>query len=374
MKKGLVFLFLLAAVAYAETQSKQAITIGYGTTGVSTLDTDSLNAAGTWTAYRFQPEYSLTVASVTVVKSAQTGALVTADFSAEIYSDIATVPGTSLATCLPPNSVPVNNSTTTFHTCNYAVTAGNYYWVVLKNLNASPAANFMSYQTSHSGMSLRVGANWNSFRTTDSGANWTQNVAGAGGWRIEYSDGSFGGTAVKAGTVTGNIFDTTELGIVFTIPSDWPTLNVAGAMGALSKTGAPGAANIALYEGTNVVATSSTSVILSTSIATTLDYHSFYFPTVQTMLPGSTYRLTFREGTVGDGSGNRYNHYVITMVDTSTTTTNTMPFGGTMRATTLSGGAWTDSTTSVSAISVILDANNPFDFSAGGTRANAFFK
>lgn len=374
MKKGLVFLFFVAAIAYGETQSKHAITIGYATTSLSTLDTRSLNASGTWLALRFQPEYSLTVSSITVVKSGQTGVLAAADFSCEIYSDVAAVPGTSLATCLPPNAVPVNGSTTTFHTCNYAVTAGNYYWAVLKNLNATQASNFMTYQTSQNGMSLRVGGQWNSFRTTDSGANWTQNVIGAGGWRIEYNDGSFGGTAVKQGTATGSIFDTTEIGIVFTVPSDWPTINVAGVLGALSKTGSPGVANVALYTGSSVVETSSTSVILSTSIATTLDYHSFYFPTVQALSAGETYRLTFREGTIGDGSGNRYNHYLITLVDTSTTTLNTMSFGGTLRSTSLSGGVWTDGTSTASAISVILDSNNPFDFSAGGTRANAFFK
>lgn len=167
----------------------------------------ALNAAGTWDALGFIPPEALTVSELRFYIADVVGAPVAADISVELQADSATTPGqpsgTALATIALAAAPTVGwRSVPGFAT---ALTAGQQYWFVIKNLNAAPATNYISVGS----FSIPSGPVWSAAEygwsqrgTTNSGASWPSNYRtnDGGAIRVRFTSGLIMGVPIHSHT------------------------------------------------------------------------------------------------------------------------------------------------------------------------------
>lgn len=270
------------------------------------------NAAANWNAYSILLDTDRQLSKVRIYCTT-TGAPIAADFRCELYSHSSTTgaPNASIETATVPGSVS-NGLWTEWTGFTTTLVANTMYWLVFKNLNASPTVNF--YGTNHHGnnsmyaqMGCDITSNWGWAKrsTTNSGTSWAVAVLTAmASFRAEFSDGYFEGFPLGART-NAQVYGTREAGAYFISP-DVP-LNVKGIAMPLTRTGSPaGQPRYRLYVNGVLQATTGTITASALVITTGFGYYPLFFSTVITIPPGSTVRVVCCDSNSGDTSTNRY--------------------------------------------------------------------
>lgn len=293
---------------------------------VPSVNTFNTNAAGNWMALSFIAE-GRTLSKVWTFLHGTGGSIAAADITCSLQgADSSGNPdGTSIET-RPATSV-ASTAWNKFEGFTTALTAGRQYFLVFKNIHATPASNWVNFRTVY-GVPREVGAfgntgryNWGRKTSTDSGAAWSA-LGPSGTYAVEYSDGVMRGVPIEdaATTVAGTgIYNTREIGTRFTAPVN-VKLNVRGvAMLHSGMTGAPtGTFRHRLYStSSNFPGTEPTLLATSVDLHPTAlnpqaDYQFGIFSTPIELTPGVQYLATIGETTQTDASTNRYNARLVT--------------------------------------------------------------
>ncbi len=332
----------------------------------------SINAAATWVAFSFIAAHA-SLNEITVANTL-TGTLAAADITCSIYTDGAGgVPGTNLETqnCA---ATPVGgfNTWTGFTT---SLTVGDRYWAVFKNLNGTPASNFLGMRYPAAGaFPITAGSNviqgWAKRHSTDSGSTWAAgNVAGSAAVFLAYDtagtpvyDG-FSGYSTAIST-TERVYGGREYGVIFTTPSTG-NFNVTGANFFLYRNGTPTVdAVYKLYEGTTLVATSENNPINNTASGAVY-WTSLAFSSTITLTNNTSYRLVIAEPSNSDTSSNYYATYRY-LLSTVTGVQNVLPFNGSLQQTYYNGSSWTEDSGYICPFGLILDVDAEIESSGGG--------
>lgn len=324
----------------------------------TTTSSRNVNAAGTWSAYSFVLDRALTLNKVRFFLG-QTGSPVAGDYKLEIYSDSSTgLPNASLATATAPASVG-NNVWVEWAGLSLACSAHTQYWLVLKNLNATPSTNFFSVNRVQGGGTLVAGDpqvfGWSALLTTNSGSSWTNDVTSAAGPRLEFSDGSFAGLPLQGSIGSLQVYSARESGVKFTSPA--VSLRVRGAALGISRNGTPtGRPRYRIYN-------ADTNVLLATTMDTpqalvigssSSPWLPLFFSDVIALPASTPLRLVLSETTQSDASTNRYQARVFTTENDA----NSKALCGSYYSTlsTDGGSSWADTDTEVVPFALILDS------------------
>jgi hypothetical protein len=249
-----------------------------------------------------------------------------------------------------------------------AVTAGTQYWIVLKNVNGTPASNYPTWNLLYAVTGgLSAGTIWNITRkvSIDSGSTWTGATARGdyAGYRIEHSDGSFYGLPVSsaAGEVTNVVYSAREVGAKFTSPSG--IMNVWGVQMSIGKGGSPtGSPLCKIYTGASSSPTLlATGTQIPNALVGTYAFHYFPFSAVVQIPANTVVRVVTAESSQSDASGNNYRGQYVYTVENSATSKALMPWGGCVQTYSTDGGAnFTETDTKCPVFSFVLDATSPF--------------
>lgn len=339
------------------------------------VSTTQVNAAANWFAISFVPDSARTLSEVSVFVSAIAGTLGGSDITADLYDSTGAsgAPGSALAdTGKVPTSTITAAAWYRFTGFTVALTAGQNYWIVFKNVNGVPATNNCTFRFVTNGVTpYLMGSALNRFgwgmgSSTNSGSTWAVNATRAG-CRIAYADGSYDGMPISnstTGVVGDGVYAARESGIKFTSPAN-ASLRVYGAslyVGA--KTGSPtGNIRLGLWTGPGAspVNQGYAGAIPSTSLAGSPQWISAYFASPIVIPPSMICRITLGESTQSDASTNRYNMHEVTW-DTDANSQILLPWNGTATKTYFDGSSWTDSPlgTSMFGHALLLDTAGEF--------------
>lgn len=342
----------------------------------SSGSTTTLNSAGTWIACGFTVPEALTLNNARMCFGVKTGTIVAADVTASLYSTTAT----SGSTIFKPNalldgprncdSAPTAVGFYSFSGFTYALSANTLYWIVIKNVHATPASNYprVMYNTIKGHNYNYAAGNSTIYDqlTTDSGTTWT-NSGRHQSLRVGFSNGDYYGClfgSASFSTTAGGygVYSTREEGMKFTTPAN-VALNVRGvgiAAGGFSGT-PTGEPRIRLYTG-------STPTLIATANCFRKPSGQYYpqvewFDDVYTIDPETVVRITLGETTQSDTSSNYYRTNLIPL-DTDSNSVGLLPYGAC--ATYYNGTSWSDSSSNLIPAWLILDDQGEFTASGGG--------
>jgi hypothetical protein len=325
--------------------------LGWISTAPSGAVTTQLNAAANWLAFSFVPDQNRTLSAVRAFVSAVAGSLASTDITCSLYDSTGTVgvPGSAIESKLPAGAIS-GAGWVDFTGFTTALTAGQMYWVVFKNVNAVPATNNVTFRfVSTVGPYALTGDTVNRFgwhvgTSVNSGGAWTATPARSG-VRIAYSGGLYDGLPVSnsgnAGVGDG-VYSTRESGIKFTSPAN-VILNVAGiALYVGSKVASPtGNMQFGLWTGSPPVNLAYTTAIPGAANVTAQWIYG-YFASTQVIKPSTICRVTLGETTQSDASTNRFVLREVSW-DTDANSVALLPWNGTGTKTYFDGSNWTDS-------------------------------
>lgn len=281
------------------------------------LSNTNVNAAATWAAIGFLATESKTLNKVRIFLT-KSGSPVAADYRLEIYDTSTTTghPNSSLATATVPGADPPGGTFVEWTGLSLALSANTQYWLVLKNLNASPATHFFTVRylnTIHGEhFGNTSGQHWASQNkaTANSGGSWSHNARDVAGYRLEFADGTFAGMPLTDTTSTPQVYSSREWGALFTAPA--ADLVVAGVSMTIRKVGTPtGVPRYRIYQDINA----GTRVLRGTTAAaqngpwdtgTPGPWQALYFSAPVTIAAGLPTRVVLSETTQADASGNRF--------------------------------------------------------------------
>lgn len=375
----LVFLALLLPSIVA-AQPLQPVTLGwFPHSGFGGTELVNLNSSTKRACQSFIIEDSgKTLKHAKMWVSGKTGTPSASEIKWTLRADSAGFPGSDIEeenTSATPNSGAYMESDA-FST---ALTAGTRYWLCLRNSNASPGSNYIGVRFAGQSSEGKPGLaqvhssdqrwGWAFGDSSDSGSTWAAASASSIVMRFEMSDGSFYGlnTTNNWGpdTTAGcRIYGSQEAGAKFTVPADWPGINIrcVGMRAGWAGTVPAGGLRYRLYTGTSTTPTATTAVMPAANILFD-GYKPLCFDSVQTVAPGTVVRLTAGVASGGDSS----NYLSIQGMQFEDTAANkaATAFGG-LSQTCLASGSWTDTANRVPTLAVSLDHTAPFDVPSGG--------
>ncbi len=358
-------------------QHRSAVFLGFLNVGAASTSTFALNTApsggfsASWLAFGWNPSESKTVNAIKAFVSAVAGTLAATDLVCDIYSDTAgTGPNASLASSSTVTATPTGAAWVEFTGFSLAMTAGTQYWIVVRNANAAPATNAPTYRygqnNSFHGAAQTSGSTWGSGCTrtsTNSGGTWAGQNGATGGWRVQYSDGTYDGLPFSnvanlavASATTGK----QAVGVQFVSPPNG-VLNIRGATMCFNKASTPGGAFFQLYNASTLIGTSST--IPAGNVTGTQMYPAYFSSTV-VVQPGTTLNLVLCDATTADANTKGYTQQAYT-VDNNANSFALMPFEGTLKLTTttdytVGAPSFATDQTQIVPFSLILDSTGEF--------------
>lgn len=243
----------------------------------------------------------------------------------------------------------------------YTLTPGQLYWVVVKNITATPASNYPTVTFSYGQMPIWVNTDATQCRfykkATSDGSTWGSAAGTVASIMFGFSDGSWVGSPV----VTSAYFSTSgvdraytgvELGGVMTTP-DNVMLNVVGIWGWIRKIGSPGDLQLKLYLGQSLFAQCIDVPAAQTSTSAASISGFFSRPVV---LPPKAKIRIMHTSTAGDNTSNYY--YLSGQTYDSNYPDNAPSVVDTY--TRLASGTFTDTAGKCPAMALLLDGANPF--------------
>lgn len=359
---------VMCAAAYAQPRVGPQIYWPYPIDDTTTSNL-ALSAAATWGAVGFIASGSRTLSEIHIAIVSTTGSLTSGDLRLALYANNGAKPGTEIEG-INSSGTPSSgwNSITGFGT---SVTAGTAYWIVYRNMDATPASNFFTVSrrtisaSGVGGVASTTNMNqWSAANSTDSGTNWTRSV-NISPIVLVWSDGTREGFPITGGTQC-QIYSARECGLLFN--TGGTALRVAGVAGMVSKTGTPtGAARFRIYEGSGASRTLiATTTGTSSDGTTTVGYMSLLFGSTQILKANTTYTVALAETTQSDASTNRLNVSGYAVKSDSTALMSSMFGGGTSYTLTTNGSTWSDTANEYPHITLLLDTSRPFVIPNGG--------
>jgi hypothetical protein len=344
--------------------------------------TQAINGASTWCAFSFQAK-SANLNEIHIFVYSVTGTVVAADITCDIYSDSSGVPNSSIESknCSTSLSAQGFYKWTGF-TSTYTV--GTQYWAVFKNVNGTPASNYVTFRFASNGCYLNAitGSNpsygWH--KRLWNGTNWTtSNATSAPGIIIVYDTSTvaqYDGVALNVITTesTDKTYSNLEVGVKFTTPTNGK-FRVIGATFFIFRNGTPtGNLRYRLYNGTSLVDTTVSTVGNGNTGNGVAQWISLFFSSTNVLDSNTVYRLTISESTQSDSSSNYYSTYAYT-VGTDTGYSSLLPFNGTLQKTAYNGSSWTDTSSIIYPFGLILENEQALDAAAssGGAHSIGFF-
>ena len=190
------------------------------------------------------------------------------------------------------------------------------YYIVLRNANASPTANYMTYRYAGANSGpiqyfQPTNYGWIKAHSTNGGTSWTSRQPQQPTVRLEYSDGTFEGFAFEeSGTLgSGNfkVYSNRELGTQFTTP---PNACLCAAGVAMSNTTVVGSPTANPYYRLYVGASSPALLAQTHSIPKgqfgSNAWRSAFFGHPVLIGPSTTCTVTLAEETNADADTNYY--------------------------------------------------------------------
>lgn len=365
----LAWLMSVGVVYSTTTQIRSAPMIGNLQGAGLSASTTALSAANTWYGLSFTPSEDKTLSKVKFYVTAVSGTLAATDVRCDVYDSSTGSPGTSQANTTTVTSTPTGAGWVECTGFSYALTAGKLYWIVIKNMNGTPASNNFTVQSFAGAFSGTMDAHsahnpWSRKTTTD-GSTWgTTTSTGVGGMRLEYSDGSMDGLPIQttANTAVGDgVYSGRMVGSYFTMPTN-ASVNVrCVAMYIIKGAGSPtGYPVFKLYSGTSSPTLMATSANIGTASTdfTNGGIHYGCFSSSQNLVGGTVYRVVLAETTQSDASSARYNTTIVTIENSAGSKALTL-FGSTQK-TYYDGATWTETDTDYAPFGLILDTDTPF--------------
>lgn len=255
-------------------------------------------------------------------------------------------------------------------------TAGQRYWLVLRNTSATPSANFVvfDYRDILGPDSPQYGIAMATKAAT--GTSWSVSKRVWGGIHMTFTNGGeFGIPAIYSGLQTGYVYGGGTTGRIagfnFTVPGGYG-LRVRGFSTILNRTGSGCALQPMIINYTsNTIVASGYAVPSGTLYRSSGSVQSFWFNSAVTLQPGTQYRIVLRDPDGTSTSSNCWRYAVIRMYDA--TELNKIPFGIVACESTNGGSTWTDHTTNlyVPAVAMLLLEDGSYVYvqpgSGGGT-------
>lgn len=350
----------------------------------ATTSTFQLSTANNWLGFSFFAIGSRTVNTVRAFISAVAGTLANTDITCEIQTDSSGLPSGANPSGGAAQSLASAITTSGWQTWSgftAALTDGQLYWMVFKNVNALPGTNNVTFRWGAAGSAPSSAAGWNSGNTMKYGWFKSSTTTGGGGWgtlaagvampRAGYADGSFAGLAASNVASSADlVFSARLAGVKFVVPPNtrW---NVAGVnLFIAGNTGTPtGNPLVKAFKGTSTSPTldpNGTSTIIPKANVTVAGWYPFYFPANVSMLAGDTWRVVLGEDANADTSSNAYKMSEYTM-DSDSNSLAILPFAGTLGKTYSTDGTnFTDTATSIYGVDLLLDSNGEFGATGGG--------
>ena len=224
------------------------IQMGFLAFNGSSVVSQGLTTSAIRAAFGFRPVASKTLDSVRVYFSVYTGTLAGSDLECALYSDSSGSPGSSIEARTGSATPAVGVYDFTGFTT--ALTADTQYWLVFRNTHASPGSNTVTIRAGgtdsgplgYGSVSSVLGSVWKT--STDSGSSWSAGNRNTCGFRLKYSDSSYGGlmvtnqVAASSMSTTYRQYGKRAVGAKFTTPASarW-SVRFAGL--AMNKIGSP---------------------------------------------------------------------------------------------------------------------------------------
>lgn len=325
----------------------------------------NINAAGTWHAASFVLPAAKTLSKVRAYIDTVTGSLSAGEVSCGIYADSgAGQPAASALATVTTTTGALGAGWVEWTGFSQALTANTSYWIVWKNLNASPASNYLKFRAASSGSAnffvtgTAVTFGWARKSSNDSGATWAFGNIASGGTclRLEFSDATFAGLPIEnvvVGAIGQRVYGTREVGVKFTAPGPF---NISGLGTWLSRANAPAQPpRFKLYQVgvTAPLATTTGAVLPAGTVSTFAHFSSFV-----TLVQGQAYRAVLCEDTNSDLSSTGYNVWDYTVENTAASLA-LVKYGGNWQRTYWDGAAWTDTANIYPEFALLLDDDNP---------------
>lgn len=340
--------------------------LGITPSGSGSASGIALSLAATWIALSFVPTVTgRALSKFYFFPSTLTGSLAASDVVCDLCSDSAASPNASIESRATLASAIAGGSWNSVTGFTAAMTQGTQYWGVFKNVNATPASNnptikFISGAPRGPSSFTTIAQGWAKKQSADSGATWAgSSQVEAGGWMVEYDDGSVEGWPVNdiaAGVVGIGVYAGRKCGAKFTTNAN-SGMSIRGVNVYMSKTASPtGTARVEIYQGTTLVATS-----LDLPIATinSSNIFPFLFASAVELAASTSYRVVLAESTQADASANRYNVFEYAVMNTAAAK-SLGPMQGTWQRTYYDGSTWTDTDTAWPVVALLLDTDGPF--------------
>jgi hypothetical protein len=326
----------------------------------------NLSAAANRFALSFVPEATKTLSKVTIYLSGVTGTLGANDLVADLFSDSASNPGTSIESRNTVTTTPTGAGRCEWTGFTSSITAGTKYWFVVKNVNATPATNYATcrYFYDYVGpydMAGSSGWGWSKKESTNGGTSWTNTYYMGIILRLEYSDGTFEGFPIDSITDTDTsaqtVYSSRESGNRLITPNI--ILNVKGLSFFVGTGGTPtGDLRYRIYNGTNLLGTTNSIPEANIADGSTM-WRPATFASNIIIPPLSDIRVVMSETSNSDASSNRYYSYKYVM-ENNANTLNLKPFMGSLQRTYFDGSSWVETNTDMIMFIFILDDRNPF--------------
>lgn len=339
--------------------------LGWLPTAISSASAANLNSANTRHAMGLVASADEALVRVRLYCSGTTGSPAASDIQCDLCSDANGRPGSVLESKVLA-SLAVGWCEWTGWTTVLAANA--QYWVVVRNLNGTPASNYATFAwipnvLPRLGVATTLPAfGWNRCASSDGGSSWGTVSAGAAGLIVDTASGVCGVPFAVVGSGGTTLFGAnTEAGVRLTTSLHAP-IRVAGLGFSIAKNGTP-ATDLhfrlhhagATYDtdpiGVSAVSGSGTNVVL-------------WLAEIVEIAPGSDIRITAVRPANGDGAANRYEVRRFSPLPSGAQAC--LPFGG-MTWTHWDGAAWNDDATLTTPAGLVLDNAQPFGEVAGGT-------
>jgi len=303
---------------------------------------------------------------------AATGTLIASDITADLYSaDTATgKPSSSIEGPKSCDSAPSAAGYYQWSGFTTTLTAGVQYYIVLKNVNATPASNYVgAYVIRENAISSFNGtastSGMNRYTSPDGGSTWVTGYSGIACPRFGFAGSLYRGLPIYdlvSGGIPLGVYSTRECGAKFTSPANAIPRAIGLWMRTNVITGTPtGSPRLGLRVGSDAAVYTDP---ISTASFGANEIVSAFLSTAKAIPASSVCRVSLAETTNSDASGNRFN-VTKYLVENDATSKSLLPFGGFVQ-TYFDGSSWTDTDTETVSCGIIIDDGG--EFSAYGMK------
>lgn len=329
-----------------------------------------------WIAYSFVLSEAKTLNSIGWYIDYIQGAITTGDVRYDIYSDASAAPNASLANSTVTSGSMANASWVRQTGYSLALSAGVRYWVVARNVDATPLTNYLAIKVPVGSMQANFTMQSNDAffafnESVNSGASWNNdNGYGLFPLVLEFSDSTYFGLPMaerlRAADDNGTfgVYATRERGSKITTPANAKMI-VKCLTFQTAKVNAPtGAMRYRIYQDTTLIDTTAT-------VATWPGNTPLCFTTPVTLLPSTVYRFVVSETTQADSSTDRIGVTYFPSISATAAYQELKPFGSATAGTYYNGATWSDLTTEYVPFVMTLEKNG--EFAVSGTNYGGYW-